>query len=61
MTFEVAEGGFLDVDVKITGPDQKVVYSGTVRVSARVKLKMNLPTVTSKSLKEWKKWAFLKN
>jgi len=28
LTFEVAEGGFLDVDVKITGPDQKVVYSG---------------------------------
>ena len=42
MTFEVAEGVFLDVDVKITGPDQKVVYSGTVRVSARVQLKMNL-------------------
>ena len=28
LMFEVAEGGFLDVDVKITGPDQKVVYSG---------------------------------
>ena len=29
LTFEVAEGGFLDVDVQITGPDQKVVYQGT--------------------------------
>ncbi|KAH7959205.1 hypothetical protein HPB49_009174 [Dermacentor silvarum] len=28
LTFEVAEGGFLDIDVKITGPDGKVVYSG---------------------------------
>jgi len=28
LTFEVAEGGFLDIDVKITGPDEKVVYNG---------------------------------
>jgi len=28
LTFEVAEGGFLDIDVKITGPDGKVVYNG---------------------------------
>jgi len=28
LTFEVAEGGFLDIDVKITGPDGKVVYHG---------------------------------
>jgi len=28
LTFEVAEGGFLDVDVKITGPDSKSIYSG---------------------------------
>ncbi|XP_064461200.1 transmembrane emp24 domain-containing protein 2-like [Ornithodoros turicata] len=28
LTFEVAEGGFLDIDVKITGPDGKVVYQG---------------------------------
>lgn len=26
--FEVAEGGFLDIDIKITGPDGKVVYQG---------------------------------
>lgn len=28
LTFEVAEGGFLDIDVKITGPDGKVLYQG---------------------------------
>ncbi|KAK2191727.1 hypothetical protein NP493_47g06062 [Ridgeia piscesae] len=28
LMFEVAEGGFLDIDVKITGPEGKSVYSG---------------------------------
>merc|ERR1719220_1444741 len=26
--FEVAEGGFLDIDVRIEGPDGKIVHSG---------------------------------
>ncbi|XP_064619411.1 transmembrane emp24 domain-containing protein 2-like [Lineus longissimus] len=28
LMFEVAEGGFLDIDVKIQGPDGKSIYSG---------------------------------
>ncbi|XP_074640941.1 transmembrane emp24 domain-containing protein 2-like [Tubulanus polymorphus] len=28
LMFEVAEGGFLDIDVKIIGPDSKVIYTG---------------------------------
>ncbi|CAK1541616.1 unnamed protein product [Leptosia nina] len=28
LTFEIAEGGFLDIDVKIVGPDGAIVYKG---------------------------------
>lgn len=35
LTFEVAEGGFLDIDVKITGPDGRTVYSGVRESSGK--------------------------
>lgn len=28
LMFEVAEGGFLDIDVRIEGPDGRTVHSG---------------------------------
>ena len=28
LSFQVAEGGVLDIDVAITGPDDKVIYDG---------------------------------
>jgi len=35
LMFEVAEGGFLDIDVKIAGPDEKVIYQGERESSGR--------------------------
>ncbi|KAI3386807.1 hypothetical protein SNEBB_000733 [Seison nebaliae] len=35
LNFEVVEGGFLDIDVKITGPEKNVVYEGQREPSGR--------------------------
>lgn len=35
LMFEVIEGGFLDIDVKITGPDNKVIYQGERETNGR--------------------------
>eukprot|EP00013_Stygamoeba_regulata_P023789 CAMPEP_0177648926 /NCGR_PEP_ID=MMETSP0447-20121125/11093_1 /TAXON_ID=0 /ORGANISM="Stygamoeba regulata, Strain BSH-02190019" /LENGTH=186 /DNA_ID=CAMNT_0019151609 /DNA_START=122 /DNA_END=679 /DNA_ORIENTATION=+ len=36
LRFQVTMGGFLDIDVKVTGPDDKVVYSGDREVEGKV-------------------------
>lgn len=35
LTFEIAEGGFLDIDVRIVGPDGRTIYQGERETSGK--------------------------
>ncbi|XP_050302896.1 transmembrane emp24 domain-containing protein 2 [Anthonomus grandis grandis] len=45
LTFQIAEGGFLDIDVRILGPDGKVIYEEERQTSGKYSFAASYPGV----------------
>ncbi|KAF5280726.1 hypothetical protein FQA39_LY18009 [Lamprigera yunnana] len=45
LVFEIAEGGFLDIDVRIVGPDGKVIHTGQRETSGKYTFAAHAPGV----------------
>ncbi|XP_001604135.1 transmembrane emp24 domain-containing protein 2 [Nasonia vitripennis] len=45
LTFEIAEGGFLDIDVRIVAPDGKVLYDGEQESSGKFTFAAHTPGI----------------
>ena len=45
LTFEIAEGGFLDIDVRIVAPDGKLIYDGKQESSGKFTFAAHTPGI----------------
>lgn len=45
LTFEISEGGFLDIDVRIIGPEGKIIHQGERETSGKYTFAADLPGV----------------
>lgn len=56
LMFETIEGGFLDIDVRIVGPDGKVIYQVNSTFSSKILANFNsvMEKLLGRQRNEWK-------